>query len=228
MMNLWNNVGNENNTEKKEVKYLKFPEGSTVIRVLDEAPYTRWQHWLPAPANGGKGVGIDCIGKDCPVCQKIAMEKAKGTPKELIKLTTKKVHSINVLVRKSNGEDELNVLEQGNGLFGNLKDCMVMMGNAGITPDLRKMDVMVNRTGTGFNSTKYSVMPLMNKISDLTEKELALEKYDLKSLKPILTPEQIIQVMNGATLDSIAKNETEGNTNQPSGEVEIDFSQGIV
>lgn len=226
MMNLWNNVGNENNTEKKEVKYLKFPEGSTVIRVLDEAPYTRWQHWLPAPANGGKGVGIDCIGKECPVCQKIAMEKAKGTPKEQIKLTTKKVHSINVLVRKPNGEDELNVLEQGNGLFGNLKDVMVMMGSAGMTPDLRKMDVMINRTGTGFNNTKYSVMPLMNKVSDLTEKELSLEKYNLQELKPKLNPEQIVQVMNGATLESVTK--TEDNNQTENKTVEIDFSQGIV
>lgn len=219
----WNEVGTENNGEKKEVSYLRFAEGSTVLRVLDEAPYSRWQHWLPAPANGGKGVGIDCIGKECPVCAKIALEKARGVAKENIKFSTKKVHSINVLVRKTDGTSEVNVLEQGNGLFGNLKDVMVMMGSAGMQPDLRNMDIMVNRTGTGFNNTKYSVMPLMNKISPLTDAEKALEKYDLMALKPKMTPEQINKVIEGAKLDEIVKE----NENVNNGEVVVDFTKQV-
>ena len=219
----WNEVGTENSTEKKEVNYLRFAEGSTIIRVLDEAPYSRWQHWLPAPANGGKGVGVDCIGENCPVCAKIKLEKAKGTPKENIKFTTKKVHSINVLVRKD-GKNEVYVLEQGNGLFGNLKDVMVMMGSAGMTPDLRNMDIMVNRTGTGFSNTKYSVMPLMNKVSPLTDEEKALEKYDLLNLKPKFTPEQLNKIIEGETLDNIVK-EAEGEATEE--EIKVDFTQQV-
>lgn len=223
----WNEVGTEQNGDKKEVSYLKFPEGSTTLRVLDEAPYSRWSHWLPAPANGGKGVGIDCIGRECPICSKISMEKAKGIARENMKFSTKKLHSINVLVRKADGTSEINVLEQGNGLFGNLKDVMVMMGSAGMQPDLRNIDIMVNRTGTGFNNTKYSVMPLMHKNQPLTEQEKALEKYNLLELKPRLTPEQIADVMNGATLDSIAKENTPVLETVGAGGVEIDFTQQV-
>lgn len=209
MNNSWNMVGNENGGDKKEVNYIKFPEGATVLRVLDKAPVTQWTHWLKPPANGGKGVGVVCIGAKCPICALMAKEKAMNVPKEDRKYSSKKTHMINVLVRKD-GKNEVALLEQGNGLFGQLKDVMTMMASAGLTPDLTTMDIMVNRTGTGFNNTKYSVMPLMNKISPLTAEELALEKYDLNTIKPILTAEQIIAVNNGAKLEDVAKeNETE-------------------
>lgn len=221
----WNEVGNEQNTEKKEVNYLKFPEGATTIRVLDEVPYSRWTHWLPAPANGGKGVGIDCIGDGCPVCAKIAMEKARGVDRANMKFSSKKTHSINVLVRKPSG-DELAILEAGNGIFGNLKDVMVMMGTAGMQPDLRSIDVLVNRTGTGFSNTKYSVMGLMHKVSPLTAEELAIEKYDLNELKPKLTPEQIVAVMEGAKLDEITK--SEGSAPQTNNAPVVDFTQQVL
>lgn len=222
----WNEVGTEQIGEKKEVNYLKFPVGATTIRVLDEAPYSRWTHWLPAPANGGKGVGIDCIGEGCPVCAKIAMEKARGIDRANMKFSSKKTHSINVLVRKPDGNDELAILEAGNGIFGNLKDVMVMMGTAGMQADLRMLDVLVNRTGTGFNNTKYSVMGLMNKVSPLTEKEKLIEKYNLNELKPKLTAEQIVAVMEGAKLDEIAKQE--GSAPQTNNAPVVDFTQQVL
>lgn len=229
----WEEVGSNNeNSEKKEVKYLKFPVGATRIRVLDSEPYSRWTHWLPAPANGGKGVSIDCIGKGCPVCETINMEKAKGTPREKIRFSTKKTHSINVLVKSDTGS-EVNVLEQGNGLFGQLKDVMVMMSSIGMKPDLTTVDVMVNRTGTGFSDTKYSVMPLMNEVKPLTEEELNLEKYDLKNLKPKLEPAQIIAIMNGAKLEDVAKEDMEEDKPVEPSEMsdtapfKVDFTQAV-
>lgn len=229
----WEEVGSNNeNSEKKEVKYLKFPVGATRIRVLDSEPYSRWTHWLPAPANGGKGVSIDCIGKGCPVCEAINMEKAKGTPREKIRFSTKKTHSLNVLVKSDTGS-EVNVLEQGNGLFGQLKDVMVMMSSIGMKPDLTTVDVMVNRTGTGFSDTKYSVMPLMNEVKPLTEEELNLEKYDLKNLKPNLEPAQITAIMNGAKLEDVAKEDMEEDKPVEPSEMsdtapfKVDFTQAI-
>ena len=229
----WEEVGSNNeNSEKKEVKYLKFPVGATRLRVLDSEPYSRWTHWLPAPANGGKGVSIDCIGKGCPVCETINMEKAKGTPREKIRFSTKKTHSLNVLVKSDTG-NEVNVLEQGNGLFGQLKDVMVMMSSIGMKPDLTTVDVMVNRTGTGFSDTKYSVMPLMNEVKPLTEEELNLEKYDLKNLKPNLEPAQIIAIMNGAKLEDVAKEDMEEDKPVEPSEMsdtapfKVDFTQAV-
>lgn len=216
MMNSWDTVGSENNGgEKKEVNYIKFPEGATIIRILDKAPVTQWTHWLKAPANGGKGVGVVCIGRNCPICALMAKEKAMNVAKEERKYSSKKTHMINVLVRKSDGTKEVALLEQGNGLFGQLKDAMTMMASAGLQPDLTTVDIMVNRTGTGFNNTKYSVMPLMNKISPLTAEELALEKYDLTTVKPILTAEQIIAVNSGAKLEEVAKEGEGSNTDTP-------------
>lgn len=211
MENSWNTVGNSEGTEKKEVNYIKFPEGATIIRLLDKAPVTQWTHWLKAPANGGKGVGVVCIGKSCPVCALMAKEKAQNVAKENRAYTSKKTHMINILIKKSDGTKEVALLEQGNGLFGQLKDAMVMMASAGLEPDLTSVDIMVNRTGTGFSNTKYSVMPLMNKLSPLTAEELAMEKYDLATVKPILTAEQIIAVSNGAKLEDIAKENDSSN-----------------
>lgn len=228
-MTSWNMVGNSNEgNDKKEINYLKFQEGTTILRVLDEAPYSRWTHWLGAPANGGKGVGVDCIGKGCPVCEIIAKEKAQGIERSKMKYSSKMTHSINVLVRKQDGSKEVSVLEQGNGLFGQLKDVMTMMGSAGMTPDLRNMDIMINRSGTGFNNTKYSVMPLMNKVAPLTQDELALEKYNLSELKPKLEAYQIIQIMNGSKFDEVVggEKETEQQTTQNNG-FDVDFTQAI-
>lgn len=196
----WNNVGQQGNGEKKEIGYLKFPEGASVIRILDDAPYSRFTHWIPQ-ANQGKGVSIDCIGKNCPICEVIKKEKKEG--KTTKSFNSKMTHSINVLVRKLGGQDknEVMVLEQGNGLFGSIKDQMTMLSNMGFDPDLKNVDLFINRTGKGFNDTKYSVMANPATLKPLTEDEKKLEKYDLKELKPMLDEAQVIMLMNGKSLD---------------------------
>ena len=51
-------------------------------------------------------------------------------------------HSINVLVKKLGTQDlnEVMVLEQGNGLFGQIKDQMTMLQTMGMSTDLRNVD----------------------------------------------------------------------------------------
>ena len=208
VLELWSNVGaNGGGAEKKEVKYVKFPVGASVIRVLDVPPYSRFTHWIPS-ANNGKGVGIDCIGKDCPICKVIQTEK-----REKLKIRTynnKMTHSINVLVKKLGGQDvnEVMVLEQGNGLFGQIKDQMTLLAQMGMSPDLRNVDIIVNRTGTGFNDTKYSVMVNQMTMKPLSAEEQALEKYDLKEIKPKLNADQVIQLMNGKSLEDVCSSES--------------------
>ena len=206
VMNLWNNVGANGGSEKKEVKYVKFPVGTSVIRLLDVAPYSRPTHWI-SKANNGKGVGIDCIGKNCPICEVIRTEKKEKLQTKTY--TSKMTHSINVLVKKLGGQDvnEVMVLEQGNGLFGQIKDQMTLLAQMGMSPDLRNVDIVINRTGTGFSDTKYSVMVNQMTMKPLTEEEKALEKYNLEEIKPKLNEAQVIMLMNGKSLDEVCTDE---------------------
>lgn len=210
VIDMWTNVGTKEGAgDKKEVKYVKFPVGLSIIRVLDVAPRSRFTHWI-GKANSGKGVGIDCIGKNCPICEVIKMERKEKLPNKTY--TSKMTHSINVLVKKLGAQDvnEVMVLEQGNGLFGQIKDQMTLLAGMGLSPDLRNVDLMVNRTGTGFNDTKYSVMVNQMNMKELTDAEKALEKYDLKEIKPTLDSNQIIDLMTGKSLDEVC-NVSEGN-----------------
>lgn len=226
MMNGWESVGTkEGQGEGKEVKYIKFPEGVSIIRLLDEAPRSYWQHWI-GKAQNGKGCGIACIGKTCPICEIIKQEKANKSKTRTY--TAKMTHSINVLVKKL-GTQELNevmVLEQGNGLFGQIKDQMTMLQTMGMSTDLRNVDLIVNRTGSGFNDTKYSVMVNMSTAKPLTEEEKALEKYELTEIKPKLDREQVIELMSGKSLDEVCKTDESIEPAEISEEVpEVDFSQ---
>lgn len=226
MMNGWSNVGaKEGQGEGKEVKYVKFPEGTSIIRLLDEAPRSYWQHWI-GKAQNGKGCGIACIGKDCPICEIIKKEKAEKA--KVRTYTAKMTHSINVLVKKLGTQDlnEVMVLEQGNGLFGQIKDQMTMLQTMGMSTDLRNVDLIVNRTGSGFSDTKYSVMVNAMSAKPLTEEEKALEKYDLTEIKPKLNREQVLELMNGKSLDEVCKTEETLEPADISNEVQaVDFSQ---
>lgn len=226
MMNGWESVGTkEGQGEGKEVKYVKFPEGTSIIRLLDEAPRSYWQHWI-GKAQNGKGCGIACIGKTCPICEIIKQEKADKSKTRTY--TAKMTHSINVLVRKLGTQEvnEVMVLEQGNGLFGQIKDQMTMLQTMGMSTDLRNIDIVVNRTGSGFNDTKYSVMANVMSAKPLTEEEKALEKYELTEIKPKLDREQVIELMSGKSLDEVCKTDESIEPAEISEEVpEVDFSQ---
>lgn len=201
----WDMVGNEKKSNKgDEVKYLKFEEGTTIIRLLDEAPESYFSHWI-ARAQGGKGIGIACCGKGCPICEEMRKEKAQKVDYTSRKWARPIKHMINVLVKKSNGKDinEVMVLEQGNGLFGQIKEQMTLLSTMGMSTNLMDYDIIINRTGTGFGDTKYSVMVNPMGMKPLTDEEKALKKYDLTAIKPAYTPEQIIMYMNGSTFDEV-------------------------
>lgn len=151
----WEEVdGNTSNDNK--VDFTKFAEGVTHIRVLDESPNVRWQHWMPQ-----HGRGVNCPGKDCPIC---ALRKSAKEAGEQSAYSMSKRFSINVLNR---GTGKLEVLDQGRTFFAELNDFHK-------EEDIRHYDLKVKRKGmdtnTSYRIDKESTLPLTG-----TDKLLAEE-----------------------------------------------------
>lgn len=201
----WNDVDTNKNNVSTEVTYVKLPEGSTTLRIVDEEPYTRWTHWVPQ-ANGGRGMSITCIGKGCPICNLIAEAKAN---KVKPKYNTRKVHSMNVINRTTN---QLEVLEQGESIFKQLKAFHKEIG------DIRDYDVKIIRSGKGLD-TNYTCVPLQKKPLTEEEKKMFEQKVNFAEYYATPTKEQILALMDGAN----AKDIFEGSNDEE--EVEVDFTK---
>jgi hypothetical protein len=209
-------TGNNNSTSGSSINYLKLETGANQIRVIGDQPYSRWYHWIPE-ANGGRGLGIDCIGKECPVCKKMAEDKKN---KVKTRYSSRKIHSISVIHRKPDGTSELALLEQGNKIFSGLLVLMEQMG------DLKNYDVKIIKSGQTFNEIDYNVLPVFPP-TPLTEQEAQIEPYTEDQIKKVFTKEQIIALMNGATLEQVLNpnDETTAANQSPSDEADVDFTQ---
>lgn len=216
----WDNVKSTNSSTAREVEYFKPTPGTQVIRILDEEPYSRFVHWIPQ-ANNGKGVSIDCIGHDCPICEEISKQKANG-----IKTPTfnrRMVHSINVCVKQvgANKETELKakVLEKGNNVFLPIKDVMGFLAMSGLEQDLTKVDLYMSVSGSDMKMT-YSVNPLIQTFN--TACDIVNEKYDCTQLKPKLNREQILELMTGKSLDDLVGNSQEESVGERPDEIDFE------
>lgn len=172
----WNEVGS-NQTEAKKAKFLSFPQGITNIRVLDSEPYSRWQHWIPSAKRS-----VTCIGKGCPICEVVKNAKANG---ETPAFNSRKTHSLNVINRTTG---EVEVIEQGNGFFEELRELLIEEG------DIRNYDIKVKKTGTGLN-TKYRLTA--GDKSEVNQTEYADQIIDLEEYFSPPTKEQVTRLMNG-------------------------------
>jgi len=174
----WEEVGSE--VSSKKVAFCKLPTGITNLRVVDKAPFSRWQHWIPIASRS-----ITCLGKGCPVCEIIANAKANG---EEPPYASRKTHSINVINRTSG---QVEVLEQGNNFFEELR---IMHADEG---DITSYDIKVRKSGAGLQ-TKYRITS--SEPNELSEEELALVeagRTDLEEYFAKHTPEQITRMLNG-------------------------------
>jgi hypothetical protein len=203
---------NSGESTNKKVEYVKLTPGGTVkLRILDEQPESRWVHWVQS-ANKGKGLGIRCNGKGCPICADIS-EKKKT--KQAQRYSCTKSHSINVLNRNTG---KVEILDKGNKIFEQLLNMLNQMG------DLRNFDISITTTKTGSENTNvnYSVLPTFPP-TPLTEAEKAMEKYDLKEITKGFTNEQILLLIGGATIEEVTSNVTTDISNDSS--EPIDFTQ---
>lgn len=215
------NNGGGFNPENK-IDFLTLAEGDTLIRILDAVPH-RYNEWWAVKGDGGgkngKGCRIPYHGKE-DLLEKANQEfmnkkfkeaDAKGLKdkarKDFLrdhgysktpygKLKTKYViHVLDVAA------GEIKLLDGTGGIFENIKKIAARKG------DPREYDLVINREGTGFQDTEYTVM------YEGGDKDIAadvLEKYnkvkvDLAKLKgaDFCTPEQAKRVADGAKWDDV-------------------------
>ena len=181
----WNDVqGNENNTEK--IPYTKFEAGNTVIRILDEEPYSFWSHWLQK-----QQTSVTCRGRDCPICNIIAQAKAAN---EKPPYNSSKRHAIRIWNYNTN---QMEVMIQGKTFFSQLLTLHREIG------DLRTYDVKVVRKGNGTDTT-YTLLPSAPSEFAITE---GITEVDMKEIFAAPTKEEMIMLAEGKTWKEI--NETE-------------------
>lgn len=177
----WADVEGKGSNEDK-LGFFKLESGQTaVIRVADAEPRSKWTHWIQQA-----GRSVDCIGKDCPICNIIKESKQAGIKSPY---SSSRKHVIHVLNKSTN---KLELLEQGNEFFKQLLNYRKAIG------DLQGFDIKIIRNGTKKNTT-YTMIPMQP--SDLTdaEKKLLEDKIDLeKDLTPT-SAEKILELINGKT-----------------------------
>lgn len=178
----------------EKTEFTKFPEGITYIRILDDAPFIRWVHWMPKFSRS-----VNCPGKGCPICEIRKREKVNKMP---VTYGMSKRFAINI-INRTTGRHE--VMEQGKTFFEDVKDMKLDLESKGLT--IKDADLKVRRRGTGKDDTSYRI--------DLGEPE-ALSEDDLKMaenskllpeyLKPH-TIEQVTRLINGEAWEEVFKRE---------------------
>ena len=177
-------------SDNTKVEFTKFPVGITKIRVVDEAPYLRWTHWMNTLKRS-----INCPGNGCPICEIRKNQKANKMP-QTHNMSRRFV--INVLNRETG---KVEIMEQGVGFFEDLRDLMRDLQEDG--KSLIDVDIKVRRRGTGKDDTSYRLdlddeYPLTPEEITLVESAVNLREY----FKPH-THEQINRVLNGETWEDV-------------------------
>ena len=174
-----------------KVEFTKFPEGITVIRVVDEVPHVRWTHWMQKNMRS-----ITCPGfKVCPICEMRTVQKAN---KEPYTHGMSRRLSMQVINRNTG---KLEIMEQGVTFFNELKIIMEDLQEKKLT--LIDVDLSVRRRGSGKDNTTYRID--IGEQTPLTDedKKLIEEKLDLREFFKENTPEQIIAVLQGGDWNEI-------------------------
>lgn len=177
----WNDVTNNGTSDK--VPYTKFDKGGTMIRVLDDEPYSFWNHWLSQ-----QKTSVTCIGKDCPICKIIKQQKENNLPKTF---TSSRRHAIRIWNYK---EDRMEILIQGQRFFS---DLLVLHKEVG---DITTYDIKVIRSGEG-TETSYNLLPQAVSKFDTEGKEIIDMKVEEQLVPP--TYDEMVQLINGKTWEEI-------------------------
>ena len=137
--------------------FVKFGAEVTVLRILSETPYARWNHWIPSQRNS-----IVCSGKDCVVCainreaKKAGEEKPYGQGKK---------YAVYVLNKTSN---KIEVWDFGQTIFD---DILAIMADRKDDGKSMEFDIRVRKTGDKYKLTDIEgdapSTDVMSKYADL-------------------------------------------------------------
>lgn len=188
------NLDNQGSDNKPKAEFTKFPEGITRIRVVDDAPYQRWTHYIQQYKRS-----INCPGKGCPICE---MRRTEKMNKLQNKYPMTKKFSLNVINRETN---RIEIMEQGKTFMQDLVDLMNDLHNENRL--LRDADIKVRRRGTGKDDTSYrldidKIYPMSHADEELMKNRITLDEY----FKPH-TPEQILRILNGEDWNTVMSGE---------------------
>lgn len=178
----WEDVERTNKGVKNKIPYTKFSEGNTMIRVLDDEPYSFWSHWMPK-----HGTGVTCLGKGCPICSVIASQKAN---KETPTYSSSQRHAMRIW---NYSTKQMEIMIQGKQFFEQLLNLHREVG------DIREYDIKVTRRGTD-TSTTYMLLPTQPKefVGDESIKEIDFSEQ----FKPI-DRDKLLLLMEGKTFEEV-------------------------
>lgn len=183
----------------EKVTFTKFPEGITRIRVIDNAPYQRWTHFIKRASRS-----INCPGKGCPICDIRRGQKANKMP---YTYPMAKRFAINVINRETGNVE---IMEQGKTFFQDLQDLMGDLKQE--NNKLIDADIKVRRRGLGQDDTSYrldieKVYPLSADDEKLLEKRVKFEEYFKAH-----TIDQITRIVKGEAWEDVMKNDESNET----------------
>jgi len=174
----WEDVTREPGASGEKIPYTKFERGNTLIRILDEEPFSFWQHWLSK-----QRTSVTCIGKDCPICGVIAQQKANN---EKPQYTSSHRHAIRIWNYTT---QRMEILIQGRTFFSDLLTLHKEVG------DLKTYDIKVVRKGEGTDTT-YNLLPTAP--SDFQFADQCAE-VNMEDIFKAPTKEEMLQLMEGKT-----------------------------
>lgn len=170
-----------NGNDNEKVPYTKF-NGTTRIRILDDEPYSFWQHWLPQ-----QSTSVSCMGKECPICSVNAQAKAN---KEKPIYGNSQRHAMRIW---NYGENRMEVMIQGKGFFSQLLTLNREIG------DLKGYDIKVIRNGSGTDTT-YTMLPGAPASFEYMDE---CKEVDMAELFKAPEKEVVLQLMEGKSWSDI-------------------------
>jgi hypothetical protein len=173
----WEEVAGQK-SEKEKIPYTKFENGSTMIRVLDNEPYSFWSHWL-----NKQQTSVTCLTKDCPICSIIAQMKAN---KETPIYTSTMRHAIRIWNYTTN---QMEIMIQGKVFFSQLLTLHKEVG------DITSYDIKVVRKGSGTDTT-YTLLPSAPTDFKITD---GITNVDMANLFSPPTREEMLMLIEGKT-----------------------------
>lgn len=180
----------------KKTQWLTLKPGEYTIRILDSMETKKYGHYFL-----GRG-WVECLGEECPICQnnkKILYEHPEDY-RDVEGWNARRARFfLNVLDRSDN---TVKVLGCGPQLIEDLKVMSKSIRNeADERIDIRHYDWMISVSGVGRDK---DVTPSHKFYGKETEPEIGEQTlYDLENVMVKLTPEEMLDVFNGASIKDI-------------------------